>query len=384
MSDLQDGLVSSAPRTGAVGSDDAWRQQVAIAQRQQQQDVVFAAVPAPPPPSSSPALTSPQMTLWPGRGMNLGETITSDAKFYQSVPVSGCLADLARTCCPCRPAVKYRAPPAYGGELLSFQNSCTFCCCPWEAELDGRSLGTIESPGCCENGCCYSFSCCGCGCSWCLCSGTYTLQNFKRGSRTKYSIRRQLYPCWGPIEGISNVFCLPTIILCNGCTQCPRDSCSYCCGSNAVVLEEAIFPAMNEGDQQVGSIRMVETIAFPIGETIVRRPPRRITRAVISFRTYVWYVAVTFRDLRRRVYHSLPDTNPRELPGQDVSATCTWQVPGSVYRSYGCFILLRVFAAHRQVYLCCVNVSRLIFCARVCVPHADTVLTPLHNTKMRC
>ncbi len=255
-----------------VGSDSEWRDQVAQAQVEaasaptadalfgssalyanapQASDVVFVAAPVGKPPA---------MAMWPGRSMSLGDTIISDSRVFQAVPKDSCCDELRLFICPCCPHVDYVAyPQSFASEQLSFKNLCTWCCCDWGVTLGRQELGTMSLPGCCDNGCWYSC------CQACICSGTYSILNFKAAGRTKFTIRKKLYCCWCPVEAACSCCCLPAIACCNSCTKCPCDTCNYCSSYNAVVTEEAIYPAMEVGDHQVGTIRMVEAIAFRQG-----------------------------------------------------------------------------------------------------------------------
>ena len=239
-----------------IGSDPSFRDEVVMAGQ------VVAGAPAAAVAQTGPP---PAMAMWPGRSMSVGETIISGSRVFQSVPKNGCCDECKLCCCPCCPSVEYRASAKHGGLKLSFNNPCTWCCCDWRAQLAGSTIGDMSLPGCCDNGCLH------CMCPSCICSGTYSILNFKVDGRTKYSLRKKLYCCWCPIEACATLWCLPCIGCCNECTQCPCDACAYCSNNNAVVVEEAVFPAMGQGDSQIGAIRMIETIAFKPGTCIPQR-----------------------------------------------------------------------------------------------------------------
>ena len=173
-----------------------WRDDVAAQQQQMaQQPPPAVVVVATAPDAASLSVASPRSV------MSLSETIASGSDVYQFVPPS-CGDECCGLCCPCGSAEVRYASPTSQQDLL-YTNSCLVCCSGWEASVGSRAIGGMKHPDCCENGCAY-------GCCPCLtCSGSATLLNFRSAAGySRYSIRRRMYCCWGPLEACANVSAL--------------------------------------------------------------------------------------------------------------------------------------------------------------------------------
>jgi len=285
---LQSNLLAVA---SAPGLDESWRNDVAQQAQHAAAVVVVASAPDPCVVAAAPPAVAAPRTF-----MSLSETIASGPDVYQFVPPS-CGDECCTLCCPCSAEVRYAAqsqgrpmgapPPPHD---LVYKNSCLICCSGWQAWLGNRIVGEMKHPDCCENGCAYT--CCRC----LTCSGSATLLNFRNGQgATLYSIRRKMYCCWGPLEAVANVagcalLCFPICwpVICCGGAQCPCDSCAYMNGDNAVVLDEAIFPAVGKGDEPVGTVRMTEVIrCAKIGPFRLCFPVRTTTNFAVELRPEV-------------------------------------------------------------------------------------------------
>jgi hypothetical protein len=197
--------------------------------------------------------------------MNLLESMNHGADTYMYLPRDGC-TEIKTTCCPCfNTKVEYAAQGG-AGQKLAFSNKCTGCCCPWEVWVGNSKVGDTVMAGCCENGVCYA--CCPCF----TCSGTVTLQNFRDGTgEPRYTIRRQLYPCWCPVEACARLLCLPCVC-CMEQAACCCDAGSLVAGNNAAVTTEQVFGPSPGGlksslgandpgrNDPVGEISIVESI----------------------------------------------------------------------------------------------------------------------------